>query len=262
MRAPYIGGRGRRLGLVTLAIFAVGGGIAYATVPDSGGVFNACMLKATGTVRMVDPSAPGHSLLSHPCNTTLETSISFNQRGQQGPPGPQGNTGPQGPPGESVHGYRENRGVNGQIQVTGLGQDPNGLPTTGNDPSQTTDIVSIQVPQGVYYLQISVNVLKLTGHSVFSCWVGNKQTDTFTGLTRTALGGEAGTAGWASLSAPGFFNVPAGGETLTLQCSQAGSLSPGPTGEDPLVYQANINALRISGATITNFVTGGVTEIP
>ena len=40
------------------ALFAVAGGIAYATIPDSGNVYTGCMLKNIGTVRLIDPSLP------------------------------------------------------------------------------------------------------------------------------------------------------------------------------------------------------------
>ena len=81
------------LGTAALAL-AVGGSVAYATIPDSGSVYHACMLKATGTIRMIDASLPASSLLQH-C-TTLETEVTWNQRGPQGLQGPQGVQGPQG----------------------------------------------------------------------------------------------------------------------------------------------------------------------
>jgi hypothetical protein len=57
-------------------------GIAYAVIPDGSGQYTACMLKATGTIRMIDKSASPSSLLSH-C-TSLETEISWNQQGVPG----------------------------------------------------------------------------------------------------------------------------------------------------------------------------------
>jgi len=80
---------------VSAAVFAVAGGIAYATIPDGGHVYTACMLKNVGTIRMIDTSLPSSSLLSH-C-TSLETQISWSQNGT---PGPQGNPGPAGPAGK------------------------------------------------------------------------------------------------------------------------------------------------------------------
>ncbi|HVM56781.1 MAG TPA: hypothetical protein VMT74_04895 [Gaiellaceae bacterium] len=63
-------------------------GIAYAAIPDGGGVYTACMLKNVGTIRLIDPSGPSGSLLSH-C-TSFETQIQWNQKGQKGDVGPAG----------------------------------------------------------------------------------------------------------------------------------------------------------------------------
>ena len=82
----------RRAALVCAAIavvFAVAGGIAYAAIPDSGGVYHACMLKAVGTIRIIDPE-------KQHCSTTLEVEITFNQRGQAGANGLNGTNGVDG----------------------------------------------------------------------------------------------------------------------------------------------------------------------
>jgi collagen triple helix repeat protein len=81
-------------GVGVLALAAAG--IAYATIPDGSGVYTACKLNATGTIRLIDPSLGEGSLLGH-C-TALETKISWNQAGQ---PGPAGSAGPQGPKGDT-----------------------------------------------------------------------------------------------------------------------------------------------------------------
>lgn len=70
--------RRRRLAVVTAAIFSVAGGIAYASIPDAGGVYHACLAK-TGAVRIIDPD-------TDQCKS-VETPISFNQQGQPGDPG-------------------------------------------------------------------------------------------------------------------------------------------------------------------------------
>ena len=53
-----IGRRSRRLVLVTLTLLALAAGIAYATIPDGGKVYTACMLNGVGTIRLIDPSLP------------------------------------------------------------------------------------------------------------------------------------------------------------------------------------------------------------
>ncbi len=80
---------------ITLAGLALGaalaGGVAWATIPADSGLYTACKLKATGTIRLIDPAGPSGSLLSR-C-TTYETQITWNQKGQKGDPGPAGATG-------------------------------------------------------------------------------------------------------------------------------------------------------------------------
>ena len=77
---------------ITLAGLALGaalaGGVAWATIPADSSLYTACKLKATGTIRLIDPSGPSNSLLSR-C-TSLETQITWSQKGQKGDPGPAG----------------------------------------------------------------------------------------------------------------------------------------------------------------------------
>jgi hypothetical protein len=85
-----------RVALIALAVGLVTAGLAYATIPDSNGVYTACKLNATGTIRLIDPSLSG--LLGR-CNASLETQISWNQKGQKGDPGAAGAPGAKGDPG-------------------------------------------------------------------------------------------------------------------------------------------------------------------
>lgn len=79
--------------MAVVAIFAIAGGIAYAAIPDAGtGVYHACMLKNIGTIRIIDPD-------KQHCSASLETEITFNQRGPKGDQGIQGMQGPPGAPG-------------------------------------------------------------------------------------------------------------------------------------------------------------------
>jgi hypothetical protein len=91
--------KGRRLftAIAGAAVASSVAGIAYATIPDQHNVYNACMLKSLGTIRLIDKSLPSTNLMSH-C-TDKETEISWNQAGQPGPPGPQGAKGDPGAPG-------------------------------------------------------------------------------------------------------------------------------------------------------------------
>src|SRR5438128_11818225 len=90
-----IGKRAVRMGVLVTALFAVVGGVAYATIPDAGNVIHGAYLTRIGMLRVIDPSA------GQQC-TSLETAISWNQTGPAGPQGPQGvhgDIGPAGPAG-------------------------------------------------------------------------------------------------------------------------------------------------------------------
>jgi hypothetical protein len=100
---------------------AIAGGVAYATIPDGSGVFTACKLNATGTIRLIDPSTSG--LLGR-CSPSLETQIRWNEGG---PKGPVGDKGPTGDPG--AKGAAGDRGPTGD---KGLAGDPGAKGATGD----------------------------------------------------------------------------------------------------------------------------------
>jgi hypothetical protein len=87
-----IGRRGILL-LAAASALVLAGGIAYAAIPN-GGVYTACVFKATGTVRLIDPSLPPTFLRSR-C-TAFEAEISWSHTGPQGIQGIQGIQGPPG----------------------------------------------------------------------------------------------------------------------------------------------------------------------
>jgi Collagen triple helix repeat (20 copies) len=84
-----------RLAVGAAAALAVTGGIAYASIPDAGGVIYACSLKNVGTIRLIDKSKSG---LQGRC-TNAENELSWNEKGQPGTKGDTGQTGGTGPPG-------------------------------------------------------------------------------------------------------------------------------------------------------------------
>jgi hypothetical protein len=86
--------------LVIAAPLLVAAGIAYATIPDGGGVIHSCYQKNQGTLRVIDTGQ------AQTCSSS-EAPLNWSQtgpQGQQGPQGPQGAQGPQGPSGSS-HAY-------------------------------------------------------------------------------------------------------------------------------------------------------------
>ena len=78
---------GALIGLCALA--TLGGGVAYAAIPDAGtGQFHGCVSKSTGLLRVIDPSKGQH------CKTaaaTAETPVTWNATGPRGPAGPASN---------------------------------------------------------------------------------------------------------------------------------------------------------------------------
>jgi hypothetical protein len=75
-----LGRRSLRLSILSLTMLALAVGIAYATIPTSGGAINGCY-------------EAGKKCLS------FESPISWNSQGPQGPTGPAGPAGPRGPEG-------------------------------------------------------------------------------------------------------------------------------------------------------------------
>jgi hypothetical protein len=98
-----------------LVAMALAGGVAYATIPDDTGVIHGCYAKSRGALRVIDGSVTN-------CKAG-ETSLNWNQAGQQGPPGVQGpkgdkgDPGPQGPKGDT--GAAGPQGAKGDTGATG-----------------------------------------------------------------------------------------------------------------------------------------------
>jgi hypothetical protein len=88
--------------VAAVAVVVAIGGIAYAAIPSSNGTIQGCYQKANGSLRVVESATE--------CKKN-EQAISWNQKGQPGPPGAQGEAGPrgasgpkgdQGPPGDPL----------------------------------------------------------------------------------------------------------------------------------------------------------------
>jgi hypothetical protein len=99
--------RGTRLLLIVTALLAVGGGIAYATIPSSSGVIQGCYQMTSGTLRVIgtNPTVGGGK-----CSSS-EKPLTWNQRG---PTGARGATGLRG-----VTGATGATGANGTTGATG-----------------------------------------------------------------------------------------------------------------------------------------------
>src|SRR3954453_20079224 len=79
-----------RVVLLVSLVAVLAAGVAYSAIPDGNGVYTACKLNATGTIRLIDPGVSG--VLGR-CNASLETQISWNQKGQPGAAGADGKDG-------------------------------------------------------------------------------------------------------------------------------------------------------------------------
>src|SRR5262249_24575393 len=74
----------------SIAILAIAAGVAYATIPDSGGVIHGCYQKLNGQLRVINTSTGGA------CNNTSEVALDWNKTGATGPPGATGPAGATG----------------------------------------------------------------------------------------------------------------------------------------------------------------------
>jgi len=130
-----------RLAGVSAALFALAGGIAYATIPDADGTFHACISNADGSIRMIDPSesgSAGHCLGG-------ENQVQWNKKGQDGAKGAQG---PQGEKGAT--GATGPQGPRGAAGPAGGPQGPQGDtgPAGPQGPKGDTGAAGAQGPKG------------------------------------------------------------------------------------------------------------------
>jgi hypothetical protein len=74
--------------LIVIAVTLGAGGIAVATIPDSGGIIHGCFKNRTGDLRVIDTEAQPPEAC-----TARETPLSWNQQGPKGEPGAPGGGG-------------------------------------------------------------------------------------------------------------------------------------------------------------------------
>src|SRR4051812_8005360 len=132
----------RRIWLVlgAAAAVALGTGVAFAAIPDSGGVIHACYNKTNGKLRVADATNP--KLGS--CLASRETALDWNKQGEpgaQGPKGDKGDPGAQGPAG--VAGAKGDTGAAGPQGATGPKGDTGAAGATG-----ATGATGAQGPKG------------------------------------------------------------------------------------------------------------------
>lgn len=140
----------RRVALLVGLVAVSAVGIGYAAIPAGDKVFHGCVLNATGMIRLVDTEAAAPSPLGRPCNTRLETTVSWNQQGIPGLPGGRGDKGEKGDKGD-----KGDTGPAGSAPVyTNYGQ--SSLQDIAQGTTQT--VASVTLPTGSYTLSATVAV--------------------------------------------------------------------------------------------------------
>jgi hypothetical protein len=203
---------------------------AYAEIPGGDGTIAACYGKNSGAVRVIDAEAGNQCLPS-------ENALSW--------------------PAETGRGYRVLRATPDEVEVTVVGTGPLGFPEENG-----THILAMQLPQGVYMVDASVAARKGFGNGDFLCWVHDNVRSSI--FTRTSLGDAPGHIKRNTVSGSGVFSVPAGGGTLLLECWQASiaELPGSPSGDNPTVFYATLQATNVSRATIVRYPAGTTVELP
>jgi len=210
-----------------VGVAIIGGSVAYAAIPDPGGVVHGCYDKLLGTVRVVDTGANQNCL-------PTETAITWNQTGPQGLPGvtgDKGDTGPAGPQGDKGDvgpaGPQGDKGDTGPAgpaggavvkQVSIARADvPNGNPT---------DIASLPLTGGgTWLLTATVSPHNQSNDSFWTCRLTAAGVPVDTHSTNTQNGG--GIFGQnndiASMSLDGVTFLPEGeNATATINCDSGG----------------------------------------
>jgi len=131
------------LALVIVGALVVGG-IAYANIPDAGGVVHACYKKSSpnqGTLRVIDTEK------AQTCSNS-ETQLDWSQTGPQGPQGIQGQQGPQGI-----------QGIQGPSGASHAYSDTNTPALTPIAPNSNT-ITQLTLPAGNYVVSATGSVVQ------------------------------------------------------------------------------------------------------
>jgi hypothetical protein len=161
-------------------------GVAYAAIPDAGGVIHSCYntgSNPSGALRVIDTGAGAT------CSKN-EKALNFNQTGPQGPqgdPGPQGpkgDTGPQGPQGDpGPQGPKGDTGNTGPAGPQGPKGDTGATGPAGpsdvwyaeHNPIQDvgsgldTTLVSVTLPAGSYEVTAGGTLFGTNARA--SCWI-------------------------------------------------------------------------------------------
>ncbi len=178
-----------RPALVALTIVGallVAGGIAYATIPDGGGVIHACYQKNQGALRVIDKAQS--------CSSS-ENALTWSQTGPQGQQGPPGPTGPSDV--WSVDGY--------QAGLKNLPfQTPENLATTST------------LPAGSYFVQAETEAENISSISTaYFCDLVDSSNTVYQETRVTS-------ADWVTIPVQAVITLNSS-DTISLQCEAANS---------------------------------------
>lgn len=188
-----------RIALLVGVVSTTAVGIGYAAIPGSDGSLNACMLNLTGTIRLVDPAAPATSLLSRPCNTRIETAVSWNQQGIQGLPGDKGDKGDKGDTGPAGSALVYTNYGSATPQDIGAGL--------------TQTVASVTVPTGSYTLSATAAVSSVGDTRFGQCFFDPGNVNGTVALAKVADNGSV------RLPVIGDVTVTAAASPVFLRCT-------------------------------------------
>jgi hypothetical protein len=130
------------------------GGVAYATIPDGGGVIHGCYAKSGGALRVIDNTV-----------TNCKTGETALQWGVQGPQGPQGLQGPQGVQGQQgIQGVQGPQGPTGPSDAYYATSGILGIPKSTN-----VQVAKLVLPAGDYAITGAVELFDVQNDAVVQC---------------------------------------------------------------------------------------------
>jgi collagen triple helix repeat protein len=205
--------RGWIVGAIALVVLLAVGGVAYATIPDSGGTIHGCYARSGGSLRVIDAGVTN-------CKST-ETSLNWNVRGEQGLQGPQGTQGPQGPAGpQGAPGPQGPQGATGPQGPTGASGLSHGYATSTSAapvaqfPAYSTVATIANVPAGTYFVWSQIAIVDSANtNEVGKCRIAVNGSPDSSSLT--SFGDSEGFAD-LTLVAP---ETLTGGSTVTTECT-------------------------------------------
>jgi hypothetical protein len=156
----------RRAVFGAVLVALASGAVAYAAIPDSNGVYTACKLNATGTIRLIDPAIGGGSLLGR-CSS-LETRITWNEKGDQGVPGPKGDQGIPGAKGDPGDPAVLPAGTLTGFEIVNATTTSSG--TTGAIVSATAQCPADKQVIGGGYRIVGGNTTEVENNAAFNFW--------------------------------------------------------------------------------------------